>query len=186
MNELLELHWLSGAEFAGRVEGVGDADWRRPTPCSGWDIGELVDHVVRFNLYVPALLTGQTVADVSLPDDVLGDDPIAATIGSVKTSQAAFERPGALDGITHHPAGDVPSALFLVFRIFDFVVHGWDLAQGMGATFETEPSLLAFTLAQARELQGAMAASGLFGPPQPIAKNADALTEILARSGRAG
>ncbi|MGH9281157.1 MAG: TIGR03086 family metal-binding protein [Acidimicrobiales bacterium] len=186
MDELIELHRLSAAEFAGRVERLGEADWRRPTPCDGWDVRQLVDHVVRFNLYVSALLDGLTIADVALPDDVLGRDPAAVTLESVRTAQAAFERPGALDGLVHHPAADIPGSLFLVFRVFDFVVHGWDLAQGVGAVFETGPTLLAFTLTQARELEGAMAASGLFAPPRPLASDADPMSEILARTGRTG
>jgi uncharacterized protein (TIGR03086 family) len=184
MDELIDLHRLAGREFAGRVDGVGEDDWHRPSPCTAWSIRQLVDHVVRFNFFVPVLLAGGTIADAALPDDVLGSDPAGVAVQSVNEAQAAFEAPGALGSVVHHPAGDVPGVVFLVFRIYDFVLHGWDLADGLGLRFETAPGLLDFTLAKARELEAPMAASGMFSPPQPFGPGADPLTEILARTGR--
>ena len=37
---LRELH-----AFVSRAETLRDEDWRRPTPCVGWTVGDLVEHV---------------------------------------------------------------------------------------------------------------------------------------------
>ncbi|HEY3063072.1 MAG TPA: hypothetical protein VGL99_29205 [Chloroflexota bacterium] len=41
---------------------------------------------------------------------------------------AAFEAPGALERLVHHPFGDAPGAYMLYLRLFDNAIHGWDLA----------------------------------------------------------
>ena len=184
MEDLIELHRLGGDEFARQVDRIGATQWGQPTPCDEWNVRQLVEHVVGFNFFVPWLLDGHTVDDAPVADDLLGTTPGETARQSVKEAQTAFERPGVLSTIVHHPVGDVPASLFLVFRIFDFVVHGWDLAASMGAAFESDPRLLSAALAQARELEQAMAASGMFAPPLPISVGDTPLSEILARSGR--
>ncbi|WP_345033541.1 maleylpyruvate isomerase N-terminal domain-containing protein [Kutzneria kofuensis] len=38
-------------------------DWAAPTPCTEWDVRQLVNHVVRGNLNYVALLDGGTAAE---------------------------------------------------------------------------------------------------------------------------
>ena len=184
MQDLLQLHRLGGEEFADRVGRVGATQWANPTPCEGWNVRHLVEHVVGFNLLVPWLLDGHRVEDVPPTGDLLGASPAATARQSVKEAQTAFERPGALAAVVHHPVGDIPASLFMVFRIFDLCVHGWDLAAATGFEFETDPRLLDAVLGQARDLEEAMAASGMFAPSLSFPPAADPLTEVLARTGR--
>ena len=56
---------------------VSKADaWGKPTPCTGWNVRELVNHVVG-EAMDRSLVQGRTIADVgdALEGDLLGDDP---------------------------------------------------------------------------------------------------------------
>jgi len=75
--DLVELHRQALDAFGERVRGVSDVAWRQPTPCSEWDVRALVNHVVVENLWIPPLLAGKRIEDVTdiAEGDVLGDEP---------------------------------------------------------------------------------------------------------------
>jgi uncharacterized protein (TIGR03083 family) len=60
----LELHAVAMDEFGLRVGMIREDQWDAPTPCEGWTVRDLVDHLVVEQLWVPALLGGATVAEV--------------------------------------------------------------------------------------------------------------------------
>src|SRR5919202_5323604 len=104
-----ELYRRASAEFGARVHRVGDR-WAAPTPCAGWDVRELVRHVVDEERWAPPLLGGATIAEVGdrLAGDPLGDDPVAAVDGAAQPAVAAVESGDALTRTAHLSFGDVP------------------------------------------------------------------------------
>jgi uncharacterized protein (TIGR03083 family) len=84
------------SEFDRRVNRLGDADWDRPTPCSGWSVRDLVGHVVAEDRWAPELLAGRTVAEVDdrLDGDLLGDDPRRAWGAAATAATTAEVAPG--------------------------------------------------------------------------------------------
>lgn len=62
----LEVLERAGAEFERRLAAVEQDHWELPTPCEGWDVTELVHHVVRGNAMGAAI--------------VRGDDPVEARV----------------------------------------------------------------------------------------------------------
>lgn len=54
----IELLLVANDEFARQLRLVGPDDWRRPTPCSEWDVCALVNHVVGGNVRYQLLLSG--------------------------------------------------------------------------------------------------------------------------------
>jgi len=67
------------------------------TPCTEWDVRQLVNHMTRGNLSYIRLLEGATSAEfLRMRDaDALGDDPAGAYARSVRKCAAAFTRPAA-------------------------------------------------------------------------------------------
>lgn len=78
---LLERHAEALRLFGERVRDVRGDQWGAPTPCTEWNVRELVNHVTAEQLWIPPLVSeGRTVEELagSFSGDVLGEDPVAA------------------------------------------------------------------------------------------------------------
>jgi len=87
---------VTGASVEGLVracEAVGDLinrvgpdQWNAPTPCSDWNVRDVVNHVVEGNQVFVAVVEGGPMPERGA--DHLGDDASAAVL------REAFVRPG--------------------------------------------------------------------------------------------
>jgi uncharacterized protein (TIGR03086 family) len=106
------------------VARVRPDDLDRPTSCTDWSVGQLVDHLVRDLANFLAQMRGEQ-ADWS------------ATPGSPPDDFVSIFRTGA-DDLVHawHQAGDdVPANPGA--QIPEFAVHTWDLATAIGVPTDT-------------------------------------------------
>lgn len=89
MAEMYELHRRAGDALAATVRRVRDGHLHRPTPCTEWDVRELLHHITWSNLWVSPLVDGKDLVEVAptLEGDVLGDDPVGSP-SAASTSQA--------------------------------------------------------------------------------------------------
>ncbi|MEU5259291.1 TIGR03086 family metal-binding protein [Amycolatopsis sp. NPDC021455] len=145
----LELLVVAHDEFGRRLRLVGAGDWRRPTPCSEWNVRALVNHVVGANVRYRLLLRGASTERVEATRDVdhLGDDAPASFIATADGVVACFREEGVFDRIAHHVAGDRTGRELLSMRILDSAVHAWDLARAIGADETLDEDVVAFLLA---------------------------------------
>jgi uncharacterized protein (TIGR03086 family) len=93
--------------------------------------------------------------------------------------------PGALDGDVHTSAGLVPAASYVAELTLDLAIHAWDLARAIGADERLDDALVDDLFAQAEHDRDAIASSGMFDAPRPVAPTADTQTRLLALLGRA-
>ncbi|MGH7920062.1 MAG: TIGR03086 family metal-binding protein [Candidatus Dormibacteraceae bacterium] len=169
---------LAGAAAGAMIDGVRDDQWSAPTPCEGWTVADLVQHLVQGNLgFVRAL--GGAVETASTPDRR------AAFHASLAALLEAFGRPGVLEETVTVPFGSVPGAAALHLRVTELLVHAWDLARATGQTLDVSPELaeqeLSFSRAKLLQLPPDRSP---FGPPQPIAEDAPAMDRLAALLGR--
>src|SRR3954464_15376187 len=150
----VELLVVANDEFARRLRVVGPDDWRRPTPCSEWDVRALVDHVVGANVRYQLLLHGAPTEQVEATRTVdhLGDDALASFVATADGVVACFRGGGALEGVAHHATGDRTGRALLSMRILDAAVHGWDLARAINAGESLDDDVVAFLLAYTADL----------------------------------
>ena len=68
---------IARAEFERRLTAITSDDWGRPTPCTEWNVRQLVNHIVSHEYrYANNLATNNSEYYVaSRDDDFLGDDP---------------------------------------------------------------------------------------------------------------
>lgn len=135
---------LASTEFERQLRTVRPEHWTWPTPCTGWDVRHLVNHMTRGNLnYVHLLLDGTAADFLRLRDaDALGTDPIAAYTQSVRDCAEAFARPAALERVLDYPLGRVTGRQALAVRTTDATIHTWDLMRAIGADDELDSSLV--------------------------------------------
>ncbi|GAA3740925.1 uncharacterized protein (TIGR03086 family) [Spinactinospora alkalitolerans] len=184
MPEPLDLHGEAMAEFDRRVRAVQLHQWADATPCTQWDVHDLVNHLVQEQLWAPHLLAGGTIEEAGdrYGGDRLGEEPAATWEIAAREARAAWLRPGVLDSTVHLSFGDAPATVYLWQMTFDLAVHAWDLARAIGEDDKLDPGL-----AEALEEwvgRQDFGASGLFDPPVEVPADADAQTRLLAATGR--
>ncbi|WP_246258265.1 TIGR03086 family metal-binding protein [Amycolatopsis anabasis] len=143
---LLERFVLASSEFERKLRAVRSGQWSWPTPCTEWNVRQLVNHMARGNLSYLHLLRGGTSADfLRLRDaDALGADPLAAYTRSARECAEAFAEPGALGRVLDYPLGRVPGYQALAVRTTDSAIHTWDLARATGDDDTLDAGLVAW------------------------------------------
>jgi uncharacterized protein (TIGR03086 family) len=176
-------------DATGRVVAAITPDgWRAGTPCSGWDVRELVNHLVAGNLWAAELGAGATAEQVGgrLDGDLLGSDPAAAYAASALAAAGVFRRPGALDSPCAVSYGPVPGSVYAGHRFIDVLIHGWDLATATGQDAQLEAGLIEACRQVTEPQIDMLRASGAFGQRIPAAPDSSAQARLLAELGRRG
>lgn len=184
--DLLDAHTQALGATRSLVAGIRDDQWDQPSPCEGWTVRELVNHIVTGNLWAGELCAGKTIDEVGdrLDGDVLGDDPTAVYAESARVADQAFRRAGAMDAPVAVSYGPVPGSVYCGHRFLDVLIHGWDVASGTGQDTRLDPELVE-TLFQVIEPQkDELIASGAFGRDHDVPPGADRQTQLLALLGR--
>ena len=186
MEDLTEKFERAVARFGSLVHQVGDDQWSNGTPCTDWDVRQLVNHLAYEARWAPPLLEGKTIAEVGdrYEGDLLGDNPKASYDDAIAGASAAVNAPGALDTTVHLSYGDTPATDYLAQLTSDFVVHSWDLARGINHDDRLDPDLVVWVDSVARPQAAMLEASGLFGKPIDVSDDADPETKLLALFGR--
>ncbi|PRB67140.1 TIGR03086 family metal-binding protein [Arthrobacter sp. MYb213] len=153
-----------------------------PTPCTEWDVRELVAHLVGMNLVFAALLTGQTPPSRDV--EVLGHDPSLAFRTSADALLKSFERPAVLEQSFHTPLGSATGQERLEIRMYDLLAHAWDLSQATGVQLANLDELAEHSLDYVQAQLSRQSRTGRFAQPQPVSKQSRALDRLAAFLGR--
>jgi uncharacterized protein (TIGR03086 family) len=182
----LELLVAANDEFAQRLRFVGPDDWRRPTPCTEWDVRALVNHVVGGNVRYQLLLRGAPTEQVEATRTVdhLGDDALASFVATADGVVACFHEDGALERIAHHARGDRTGRELLSMRILDAAIHAWDLACAIGADETLADDVVAFLLADTADLDLGPQQRAFAPADGDVPRNASPQAQLLHRLGR--
>ena len=181
-----ELHRRAVEEFDARVRAVGDDQWELPTPCSDWNVRQLVNHLVYENRWTVPLMGGSTIAEVGdrYEGDLLGDDPAKAWEGSSTEAVAAVGADGALGRTVHLSAGPTPAGEYVSQLFADHLIHAWDLARAVGADERLDPELVDACAAWFASMEDVYRSIGAIGDRPETPPGADAQTVLLAAFGR--
>jgi uncharacterized protein (TIGR03086 family) len=184
--DLPEAHARALDSTAAVVAAIASEQLANPTPCEGWDVAQLLHHVVSGNLWVAPLVGGQTIDEVGdrFDVDVLGDDFVAAYQASARQAAAAFRAEGAMDAPCAVSYGPVPGSIYCGHRLIDVLVHGWDLAKATGGDTDLPEDLVAACLEVVRPQAELLQGSGAFSADVEVPAGADPQTELLALLGR--
>lgn len=178
-NEMLEVLDQVYANANRLVSGVGEDQWELQTPCSEWNVRELVNHMVgTSNVCVAAATRGERPSS----EDNIGDDPVGAFAAAGAAAMEAWRGDGALDGEVSVPA-DMPAIAALGVNIIDLGTHVWDLATAVGQDHGLSDSAVAMIDEwNRRVIQGPVREGGGFG--EDLGPKGDALASMLAFVGR--
>jgi uncharacterized protein (TIGR03086 family) len=122
------------------VAGVSSDQLSASTPCPGFDVRALLNHIVGGQLLLVRAAAGETTSGGDLPD-VIGDDPTSAYELSAKELVETFRDPDVLTRTFNLGGNETPGDQALGIAIMEAVVHGWDLATATGQDATIDPSL---------------------------------------------
>ena len=143
---LVDRFVLASAGFESRLRAVRPDQWDSSTPCTEWNVRQLVNHMAQANVSYVRLLHGGTSAEFlrARDADALGSDPVGAYTRSVRACADAFVEPGALERELDHPLGRMTARQALAVRTTDSTIHTWDLARAIGADDRLDAGLVAW------------------------------------------
>jgi uncharacterized protein (TIGR03086 family) len=131
--------------LVGLVAGLDDEQLDAPTPCAGFNVRQVLEHMVGGATMFAAAFRGTAPPMGDLPD------PVVAFPAAMDELGAALRSPGALDRMIAAPFGEVPGEVFARFVALDGLVHGWDIATATGQPYEPPVDVVAAVDAFARQ-----------------------------------
>jgi uncharacterized protein (TIGR03086 family) len=157
---------------------------RRPTPCQGWDLETLLDHVSdSIGVLHEAINVGGVSASAASPG-YPGPDPITRLRGQAArlVDACAVAGPAA----RRVAAGDreLTAGMVAVTGAIEITVHGWDISVACGARRPVPPGLAAVLLPIAPLLITPGTRPGLFADPVRLPGPASPGDQLIAFLGR--
>ncbi len=182
--DLNTLYHRTVETWADRVNAVAPDQWEAPTPCRGWAVRDLVNHVVGEDLWTLRLVGGATLAEVGdgLDGDLLGDDPVGSALAAAReaSTRVAERLPEA--GVVHVSYGDIPVVDYVHELAADHLVHSWDLAAACGGDTRLDPHLVTELAEFFAGREDFYRAAGVIGPR--AVSHGGQQSELLAATGR--
>jgi uncharacterized protein (TIGR03086 family) len=120
-------------------------DWSAPTPCSEWNVRQLVNHLVYEDRWIKPLMEGKTIAEVgdAFEGDLLGDAPTESALAAADEALSSVVERLPRGGKVHLSYGEEDLSEYLRQLTADHLIHGWDLAAATGQDRALDPELVA-------------------------------------------
>ena len=156
--EIIALHRRATAAVTPILARVRPVDLGLPTPCTGWDLRALLEHMTGQDHGFAAAVRAGGETDVAVTEFAprpLGDHPAEAAAAALATVAGAFDAADA------DPSRSVwlsefrnrfPVEQVAGFHLIDTLVHGWDVAASLGIAVDYDDDLVAAGLAVAERV----------------------------------
>lgn len=177
MSEIADRYRRLAADVTTTLQAVPADRWDAPTPCEGWSVRELAEHLVQSQ--------GTFLGLVGLQPPQVEQDPVAAWTAASGALQQALDDPAtATREFTGYTGPTTLEQSVDRFVNLDLVVHRWDLARAAGLDERLDPQDVARVHEQAQGFGDMLRMDGVCGPPVDVAADADEQTRMLAFLGR--
>jgi uncharacterized protein (TIGR03086 family) len=135
------------------VSGIAAGELGLPTPCPGYDVAGLIDHLVEAGHRAAALGRGQAPppGDGS-PHVELSDAPGQLRIAAEQAGQAWGDDSSLSLSHTMPWGEEYTGATLVDMYLAELAAHAWDLARATGQTDKLDPSLALPALEGARAM----------------------------------
>ncbi|MDH2415887.1 TIGR03086 family metal-binding protein [Nocardioides sp. CER19] len=169
-----------------QVARAASADLGRPTPCTDWDLGALVGHMVGQNEgFAAAVSAGDAPLSAYAAPALRQDEVRPRWDESADRLRAAFQDapPDRRLRLAEFDR-EVSVSVALGMQVVDNAVHAWDVATALGEHYRPAEAVAQVVLESARQIAGRPGGTpGVFAPPQEVS-GTDPWLEALALLGR--
>lgn len=163
-----------GSEWAVTKVRGASTKLDEPSPCDGWSVRTLLDHMLQTQRFFLARAKGEEAELTPVPPALISDDPERDFADTRREMLRAYGAPGVLDA----------TGPMLGIAFSDMLLHGCDLARATGQD-DTMPDGLA--AAAFDTIHGRFTdeqRKGVFAPEVPVEATAPAQQRLLGYAGR--
>jgi uncharacterized protein (TIGR03086 family) len=185
MNQHKEM--TDAAQAAARVvDGVAPGQFGAATPCTEWDVRELLNHLILWTSFsLERRAHGESVAPELMEKDFAASPSFAAEYrAQLDRALAAWSDPAVWERDLPVMGSSTPAADVAAMMIAEFVLHGWDLAAATGQPYTLADDAAAAALAAVEANAEMFRQYKGFADPVRLPAGASALDRALALSGR--
>jgi len=190
MSSVVDLDRRAVEISVGIAAGITPGQLAWPTPCAGWNLADLLSHMIAQHYGFAAAAEGNGAdasawqvhpvpADASSAYAAAARRVIAAFAADVL--QRSFWLPEIRGGIS------LRARTAIGFHLVDYVVHGWDVAATLGVQADYPPDVVAAALAIAEQVPDdatRLAAGSPFQPAFPVPAGETPMRRMLLLLGR--
>jgi uncharacterized protein (TIGR03086 family) len=172
--DLLDLYGRASAWTLTKVPAA-TSKLEAETPCDGWNVRDLLNHMLEAQRFFVGSARGQEVSPPSpTPPELLSEAPVVDFEQARTETIATFGEPGVIE----------KTGLSLAAAFGDQLLHGWDLARAtdQDATMPDGLAEAAYTLIHGR-FTGEQR-KGVFKPEVAVSPDASPQDRLLAYTGR--
>ena len=173
--DVMALYTTTVARARATVDGVADDQLGLPTPCSEWNVQQLLDHMAGAQTGIAGMVTGEQVAAEGATMEKI--DAAASAIAS------AAAEPGALEKVVESRMGEMPVARMIGMAVGDLAIHTWDLAKATGQDTALDDGVVEF-LHPIMEAMSKRGPSPAFAAPIAVPADAPLLDRLMGITGR--
>ena len=151
-------------------------DLSRPTPCAGYTVGDVGEHLVR------SMVLLASVAGERLGSPAAG--PLEGQVTATAEAALAAWRGRGLGGSVAVGRSTLPASLAVEIIPLELLVHGWDIARATRSEIDIPPEIAGYVLGRARELITEDKRGRSFAAEVPMGPEATVLERLIAFTGR--
>ena len=172
--------------LANVVGGVRESQLRDPTPCTEFDVETLRNHILG---WLTTFAAGYADPAGRAPASTEGYQPspdLAADVRSAAAQLTEAVRQGAAERPLYLGESAMPGELALGMVLWEYLVHGWDLARATGRAWAPpeEAAAEALAFAPAMLTDDYQGVGKPFAPRVAVPADASSLDKLLGLSGR--
>ncbi|MFN8030062.1 MAG: TIGR03086 family metal-binding protein [Dermatophilaceae bacterium] len=174
---------LAIADLLDALPAGADAD---PTPCTDYSVADLREHIVSWSTAFGAGFRdpgGHAPDAAAVQVEGTGSAQVRAAGEAIAAGIAAG---GAERDLTLADGNAMPGAMALAMTLWEYQVHGWDLAVATGQVWAPAPEAVDGSIGFAEQmLTPDFQGEGLaFAPRVPVPADAPAIERLVGMSGR--
>jgi len=171
----------AATEMTRLVGQVRDDQLDDPTPNDGWQVGNLLEHVLEF---ATVFTLNASKSPIELTPG-LPDDWRTAIPDQLRALARAWQEESAWEGRVSAGGVDMSAPENALVAVEELVLHGWDLAVSTG----DEMRVRGEDVAKVEEFQELFSdaigsGQGPYGPPVEVGTDAERMARVLGVAGR--
>lgn len=164
------------------VKGVKADQLASPTPCTEFNVKELLRHIIGG---LQMLQTAASGGKGKMPaEDIVGDDPAGQYAEGRTKLLATLKEPGVFDKTWSMPFGDMPGKMMAGIAFMEHLTHAWDVKKATGQDANLPDDLVNECLGLVTPMDAMLRMPGVCGPALEVPDSATPTEKLIAFMGR--